>query len=520
MKKFIALLLAAIMIFALAACGADTKTADNSTVNNDIPEGKAIPDNAVLDVVVLSHASWPYEEGWKTWEYIKESIGGTINVTPYPSSDWATKFPLIMASPEDFPDLYAFMSTPKYSYCEQGAFLPLDDYAEYMPDYVEFCENLPEDQKWLVETRRAPDGKIYFSPIIGMEREKNIRSWLYRKDIFDKHNLKVPETFDEIYEVSKELKKLYPESYPFCMRTGLNNINVIGSSWKPGFYYNVYYDFENGEFRYGATEDVMFEIVEFFHKMVSEKLIPENYFTINASAWQELVTTNRGFIMPEYQVRIDFFNSLARANNPEFNLTAMKPPVANSETGLPMVNKYNNDPTGYVMFNTKDEERIVNSARYINWFYTDEACELLSWGKEGETYEVVNGEKKFILDEHASGETATTLYGFKTIGTYTRLDPESLAQTVSEEQYATTDMSLEHTYPHLNPAGWMQLTSEESDQVADLNTSITSFVTENLEKFILGQRPLTEWDNFRAELSELPIEELLAIYENAYAKVK
>ena len=64
------------------------------------------------------------------------------------------------------------------------------------------------------------------------------------------------------------------------------------------------------------------------------------------------------------------------------------------------------------------------------------------------------------------------------------------------------------------------MTSEESDQVADLSTSITSFVTENLEKFILGQRPLTEWDNFRAELSELPIEELLAIYENAYAKVK
>ncbi|MBR2180385.1 MAG: hypothetical protein IJ949_00690, partial [Oscillospiraceae bacterium] len=135
MKKTIALILGIVMMFALCAC--KQPEAVKSEISYDIPEGKVVPDDAVLEVVTLSHASWPYQENWKVWEYIKEAIGGTVNVTAYPSSDWGTKFPLMMASPESFPDLYAFMSIPGFTYCEQGAFLPLDDYEEFMPDYVE-----------------------------------------------------------------------------------------------------------------------------------------------------------------------------------------------------------------------------------------------------------------------------------------------------------------------------------------------------------------------------------------------
>ena len=81
--------------------------------------------------------------------------------------------------------------------------------------------------------RKSADGKTYFPQNYGTDNRQGIRAWLYRKDIFEKHNLEVPETMDEVYEVAKELKKLYPDSYPLCMREGLRNINVIGSQWKP-----------------------------------------------------------------------------------------------------------------------------------------------------------------------------------------------------------------------------------------------------------------------------------------------
>ena len=57
MKKLIALTLATIMLLALCACGGTGTT--TGEVSYDIPEGKRIPDDAVLDVTIASHASGP-----------------------------------------------------------------------------------------------------------------------------------------------------------------------------------------------------------------------------------------------------------------------------------------------------------------------------------------------------------------------------------------------------------------------------------------------------------------------------
>lgn len=515
MKKMIALTLATLMLLSLCACGVE-KT--GGEISYDIPEGKQIPDDAVLNIMISSHPSWPYDENWKVWEYIKEAVGGTININAVPETDFNTKFTLVMAAPDQLPDLFSFGGYPPdfASYCEQGAFLAFDDYRELLPDYNEFWENVPEDERWMIETRKSADGKVYYTPVHGLERSTNIRGWLYRKDILDKHGLKAPETMDELYEVSKRLKEIYPDSYPFCLRTALRNINVIGSSWKENFHYNAYYDFNADEWCYGTREDVMYDIVVFLNKMVSEKLAAPDCFTMNTSSWQELVTTDRGFIMPEYQVRIDFFNNIARANNPEFTMAAMMPPKA--EGGVNKVNKYNNPPQGYAVANTGNAGNIANAWRYINWLYTDEACEIVSWGKEGETYEVVNGERKFITGD--AGESVQTLYGINTRGTTIRFDPDAIGATISKEQYDVTDFLLEHTVENLNPTTWVALSVDESAKIADLNTSLDTFISENIQKFVIGQRPLSEWDDFKAELSKLPVDELLAVYEEAYNRVK
>ncbi|MBQ2742897.1 MAG: extracellular solute-binding protein [Oscillospiraceae bacterium] len=518
MKRLVSLVLAMIMLFALSACSGGMGVGRD--VSYDIPEGKQIPDDAVLDVMIGSHASWPYNENWKVWEYIKEAIGGTINVNAIPSSDFGTKFTLVMADPSALPDVIAFANKPGAlsDYAEQGAFLAFDDYEEFLPDYKEFWDSVPEDEQWMKNIQKGVDGKIYFTPIYGMERSKNIRAWLYRKDIFDKHGIKVPETMDEVYEVSKKLKELYPDSYPFSMRSGLININVIGSSWKPNFRYDAYYDFENGKWSYGATEsEVMLDIVTFFKKLYDEKLIPADYFTINSSTWQELVSTNRGFIMPEYQIRIDFFNNIAREQIPGFNLTAMKPPRAENGMGINMVNKYNSDPTGFAVANTGNEESIANAFRYVNWFYSDEGSQLVSWGKEGETYEKVDGKKKFIYSDDSNN--AQILYGFQTIGSYLRIDPAAADACMSEEQSATTDFVLEYTYPHLDPTVYISFSSEDKTKLSEYNTTLKTFVDENIQKFVIGQRPIAEWDDFQKELSELPVEELLEIYDKTYQRI-
>ena len=57
------------------------------------------------------------------------------------------------------------------------------------------------------------------------------------------------------------------------------------------------------------------------------------------------------------------------------------------------------------------------------------------------------------------------------------------------------------------------------DKIAELNTSILPFVEENISKFLLGTKPMSEWDAFQAELAKLPIDELLAVYDEIYKRV-
>jgi len=136
-------LLATLMLLTLAACGGEKAVEE---VAGEPEPGKALPADAVLNVVTASHASWPYNENWKVWEFIREGIGGTINLNVYPESDFATKFTLIMADPDNLPDVVAFQNVSAANkYFEQGAFLALDDNLEYMPNYK--SSGIPSQRK-------------------------------------------------------------------------------------------------------------------------------------------------------------------------------------------------------------------------------------------------------------------------------------------------------------------------------------------------------------------------------------
>ncbi len=512
-KKLASILLATAMVLSLAACGVDSGAGN---VANKEPLTK----DDVIKMVINSHPSWPYDENWKIWDYIEEGTGATLDIQAI-VSDASTKYSVMFASPDTLPDIVCFDYKPGADkYISQGAMVAFEEMEEYMPNYNAWLETLSEEEMVNnVNARKYCDGKVYYSPVIGRESSQNVRAWLYRKDIFDKHSLKVPETYDQLYEVCKELKELYPDSYPFCIRSKFNHIDSSGASFKEYWNMGFYYDFNANKWGYGAVEETGREVIEFYTKMVKEELVPSNFMTIDTSSWQELVSTNRGFIMPEYQTRIDFFNSLARENNPEFDLTAMIPPVANSESGSAMLNKYNIDPDGFTIVNTGSEKRMANAAKFLDWFYSDEAMKLVSWGKEGETYEVVDGKKKFISDE--KGTQANSLYGFSTYGVFTRMDPDAVAAFESADIAKTRDMVLEHTLPYANPALYLSFNDEEMKVINNYSSALKSYTEEIVTKFILGQEPLSSFDAFVENVnSDFYLDELLAVYESAYARVK
>ncbi len=514
-KRITAIALSAVLALGVTSCGKGS--GGNSGSNEPVADGKLFADGTNISIVIGSHSSWPYNENWAVWKYFSEATGATFDIQAIPNTDIDTKVNLIMASPETLPDLLHVISKASIeTHAMAGAFVSLSANKDKMPSFVKFMDSLPEEQsRELMLQRTSGDGEVYFAPVYGTETVQNLRTWMYRKDIFEKNNLKVPATLDELYDVSVQLKKLYPESYPLCFRNGLTQIDVMSPIWKNDFSYLTYYDFKENKWGFGASEDTMKDVIAFFHKMSDAKLVPPDFLTIASKSWEELVSTDRGFIMPEYLVRLDYFNLPNRTKNPDYTWAIMEPPASGSALGGRKIAKLNMDPTGYLICNTGKQDRIDNAFKLLDWMYSDEGSELLAWGKEGETYKVVDGKKEFILN---ADETAQSRYGINTYGVLQRTTPESYEAGYSKEQSEQAHVAYTYTEDHVNPSLWLAFNDEERAVFEELYASIKDYTDESLSHFILKTKPMSEWDNFQKGLKEMGLDRLMEVYESAYAR--
>ena len=519
-KRLLALLLATILAFTLVACPSGGR--DRGGIEKIESDTDPLTKDDVVKLVIYSHPSWPYQDSWKVMDYIREGVGATLEINAIPNAEIGTKYSVMFADPETLPDtLPADGKGFGDTHSADGSAIPFEAVADYMPNYTKWVDSLSEeDYANFIQPRKSADGKIYYSPVMGRDTTEGVMAWIYREDIFAKHNLKAPTTFDELYNVCKELKKLYPDSYPLCMRNGLgHNLTVMSPSWDKNWYgNNFYYNEAEGKWKFGALDPAMKEYLEFMLKMIDEGLVNPDFATIKATEWQQLITTNRGFITPEYQTRIDFFNSIFKDNGESARFTAMVPPVANAEKGANLVMRNSLDPYGNILCNTRDHDRIANAAKYLDWFYADENIELVSWGKEGETFEVVDGKKQYITN--GSNEPVKTLYGFGVPQTFYRIDREAIEVSESEDIAKNRAMVLEHRVAKNNATSFIAFNKEEQEFLTDKRTTITSYANEVLTKIVLGQLPLSAYDELEAKCYEYGLEDVLATYEAAHARIK
>ena len=514
-KRALAIFMAAALALPLAAC---QKSGSEPQSASTAGEGKLFDKPTEISIAISSHASWPYNEDWKIWKYFQEATGATFDIHTMPAAETATKVALMMASPDSLPDLlHLWEKKIVDQHASAGAFISLSSNPDKLPNYNKFWDTFSEEErKEIMAQRTSGDGEIYSAPVYGTHTINNLRTWMYRKDIFEKHNLQPPTNFDELYTTAKKLKELYPDSYPLCFRTGMYPIELMGPSWKNDFTFYEYYDFKENKWLYGAQDPMAKDMIEYFLRMYREGLVPPDYTTITTKAWEELMSTDRGFMTLDYIVRIDFFNVPARQQNPNYTLAIMEPPVPDTPTAQKKITKTNLDFYGYCICNTGDEERINNAFKLLDWMYTDEGSELLSWGKEGETYEVVDGQKKFILKE---GSSPMLDYGVGTYGTYQRIDVAANEAIYTQEQVEQCHEAVKYTEDHANLTLWLPLNDDERKRVDELHSTLLSYCQEELSKFLIDQQPLSNWDNFQEGLVELGVEELLSIYDTAYKRV-
>lgn len=482
-KRLLAGLLALTALLGTAGCGGGTEQANNDELN----------------IMVLSHNTYNYQKNWWIWEKLQEKTGIKMNVTAIPQSSYEDKLSVTIASGEA-PDIIAMDVHQANKFGAQGALIPVSEIAAKAPNLDKFIKENPEIYGQFLTS----DGEAYVPPTDGY-KEADKMGWLYRKDIFEKHNLQLPTNEEELYQVLKKLKELYPSSYPLCMRSYPSRIALFFKQWGTGRDY--YYDFEDQVWKFGPLDPQYKEATDFLRKLYAEGLIPPDFLTLSTEDWQSMLSTEQSFITIDYMVRIDFFNSMLRGENPDYTMAFMPPVAMGSEGRAELLNTMFDGQSMGVYSKTKKLDTV---AKFFDFMYSEEGIELTTWGEEGVTYTMLpDGTRDF--SKYPSSTEFIKEFGVGSSGTYLVNDGEPSVAMMSEEQREAFKESKQYD---ISFAPKVIYTDEEYDKYLNtISTPLLKYVNEQSSNFIMGTKPMSEWDSVVEYITKNGIYDVLEFYK-------
>ena len=118
----------------------------------------------------------------------------------------------------------------------QGAFASANDYLKVMPNFNRLFGEY-SDYYWIFKSYSAADGKLYTMPHFDTQKSVN-HGMLYRKDIFDKHNIPMWNSPEEFKNALQRLKELYPSSDPFSSKNQETLFAQLSTSWGIASYFS------------------------------------------------------------------------------------------------------------------------------------------------------------------------------------------------------------------------------------------------------------------------------------------
>lgn len=459
--------------------------------------------------------------------------------------NYKNKLAIMIATETPLPDIIiAHLSYQEIScYGSQGVFIPLNEYYEkssyYIKKYIDSGDSI------YLPYITSPDGNIYGIPRIAPEigDEWAYRSWI-NKTWLDYLGLPMPETTDDYYNVLKAFKEQDPNQ-----NNKADEIPLIGSinGWN-----RQHGEYLMNSFIYcniGGDSNALYLLVdenkklypayitpqwraglEYMNKLCSEGLMSPLSFTQSDTAFKKIIENE------EIQLVGSF---------PSGSLSVYKDDSIRKRDMLPMPPLTGPDGACYATHVTTTIRQSFFITKYCNnpeaafrlgdLMWEEELSITNRFGKQGEHWEYYKGEEKGLY--HSLGIPATLKIiqnvwsqsghnanwndrapGRRTdaMGTNGQVwdgDPYSFAYMTAQAVPLYIGKVPDEVVMNIN------YTEEEWNQICDIHTSLAAYVTESRTRFIMGDLPLSEWDNYLREFNAIGLDKYLEVTQKAYDRM-
>lgn len=490
-----------------------TKEGSAAATDYKFGEGQTFHSNEAVTYSLMysDHENYPYNKDWRLWSAIQEKTNVTFDLATTARTEYENQKSLLVNSgdaPYIIPKTYdesAFVST--------GQIVAVSDWVQYMPNFTKAIKDwgMEEDLK----AKMKDDGKYYVLP--GMwEIAGGGYSYIIRKDVFEAAGVDVEGqqanwTYDDFAAAMMKVKEFTGKPYVFSDQSkGESTLNIaaiqygVTGGW--GIANGLVYDHDKQQFNFADASDDFKKYLEFFNKLVSDKIMdPESFTQEDDIAKAKFFQGDSLVINGNYQVMSDFKSKMADPKSELYMITAPGGPkgklqneTSRLENGV-MISKNALDGLG--------EEGFIKMLRFVDWlWYSNEGQTLSLWGVEGETY-TKDAEDNIVLNKdiyfNGLNEGATKQlnvdYGFANgvfaYGGDTKLKMSKMSE--GEKDYTNRTQTTREPRKLAPP---IMGSIEETEQMNLISTPLIDYVKTMTLKFITGQESLDKWDSYKAQV--------------------
>lgn len=395
---------------------------------------------------------------------------------------------------------------------ENDVFLDLTDLVEeYAPNYL--AQVSREDVRRDVYSQ---DGRLAVFYEIAKEEYPANQGMVIRQDWLDKLGLSTPKTYDELHDVLLAFKtELGVESPIFIDGTSLFLDLTAG--------YEFQDDFTNrdGEAVYSASSENFKTYLTMMHQWYEEGLIYQDYYTLADNDVEKDAVKTRLIDSDQVGVWDNWCEDLQlyESNDPDYDLSAINNPVVNAGevTHLSMgIDPIVNTSGGWAISTNCPDDKVVIAVKLIDYLYSEEGSILANWGIENETfYYDENGTPRYTDVVLNNPDFATNMC----IGLYCVFrgpilsDLSRFNQNVVGELAEYCDVWGVQDNSYDMPE--VSMDAKDSERYSFLYNDIDTTISENVPKFIIGDRPIDEVDDFIETLYAMGLQEMVDLEQAA-----
>jgi putative aldouronate transport system substrate-binding protein len=514
----------------------------------------AVPTRVTVELVITryEHPSQPIFPDAPAHLATTQATGVKMNFQPVPLADYLAKQKIWMAT-KQVPDIMRTDLNDIRDFANPAVFQPvlplIDKYAPNLKKYLNSRANRV--------TKLKMNGDLYMVPTDGFNAKRLSPSPCIRKDLVDKTGLQLPTTFDELYNVLKEVKKANPNTIGWTARrpsapSGIKRELMIvaypfGSGlggWSRGIdipYWEETANSGKGAWVYGPIRPEFKDVLTYFAKLYKEGLLDPDFANATADQWHEKNSNGKGVFSWDNFSFCTRWNQAVRGIDPKATWTPF--PTIKGTKGA-----RENDYTGIfdggycISANCKYPDRAI---QLLDWKLSPIGIDVCSWGIQ-DTHYTLTGTRPAAVDDYDNAWIEKAIpTGSRVIKPDVFTKYKAKADPFRSYQSDTGTGQLDFgvlwdnalTYVWDAPGetdAWYAMsaadkglhsevgvppfTADEQDKLKKIMTDVNAVIDPAIDKLVLGQATMADWDKAAADAIKVGAQDMEKIYNDAEAR--